>query len=104
MSDMLIKHINEGILCISVDNRGNSFSFNTHISSGMFESSKNRQVELIEPFRVKCRLQSMCSSWFKMPKLAKVVIRAVLVAILNFHLFRVPHAVNSGTEGSSKLH
>lgn len=70
----------------------------------MFESSENRQVELNEPFRAKCQLQSACTLWFKMPKLAKVIVCTVLVAILNSHLFRVPHAFNSGTEGLSKLH
>jgi hypothetical protein len=101
MSDMLIKHNDEAILCISLDNRGNSISFHTKISSEMFECSENRQAELNEPSHAKCCLQSTCTSWFKMPKLGKVIICTVLVAILNSHVFRVPYAFNSGTEGLS---
>jgi hypothetical protein len=44
---MLIKHKNEAILCISLDNRGNSASFHTNIASEEF--SENRQAELNEP-------------------------------------------------------
>jgi hypothetical protein len=100
-----MKHKNEAVLCISLDNRGNGVSFHTKISSEMFEFSENRQAELNDPSFTpnvgcsQCALRGLkCQSW------GKVVIRAVLVAILNSRLFRLPHAFNSGTEGLSKLH
>jgi len=45
---VLIKHKDEAILFISLDNGGNSISFHAKISSEMFEFFENRQAELNE--------------------------------------------------------